>query len=230
MNNSSADLNWHCDNERLHGSLGNPFSILSLSLGSERTFWIQRKRGPTLIEVPMRQGDLLVMTGLFQKEFLHKYYFHVFILLLLHLFRVPEAKNVFNPRINITFRWILDHHVRSYGCGENHSGTRIPDLPLQGHPLFFWCLDFVIAMFVSKQMTQNTTQTSQINPFSLVFHVKSRVTHSLNRVNVSCRPQMWVLVNVRKFHTARCLQTPFKTTIFFGRYEVYFVLIVLFCK
>ena len=70
-----ADLNWHCDNEPIHGSLHHPFTILSLSLGSERLFLIQRKRTPQIIEIPMRQGDILVMTGLFQKEFLHKYVF-----------------------------------------------------------------------------------------------------------------------------------------------------------
>ena len=70
---STADLNWHCDNEPIHGPLDKPFTILSLSLGSKRVFLIQRKRTPQIIEIPMRPGDILVMTGLFQKEFLHKY-------------------------------------------------------------------------------------------------------------------------------------------------------------
>ena len=74
--NRSAALGWHADNEPLHGSVQNPFAILSLSLGATRTFLIQNSVGTggtsPIIDVPMRNGDILAMNGLFQKEFKHK--------------------------------------------------------------------------------------------------------------------------------------------------------------
>ena len=72
----SAGLGWHADNELIHGSTAEPFAILSLSLGSTRTFLIQKSVSSgddnPIIDVPMRSGDLLVMNGLFLKEFKHK--------------------------------------------------------------------------------------------------------------------------------------------------------------
>ena len=71
----NADLGWHADDEPIHGSIDKPFTVLSLSLGSTRTFLVQRTsenvRG-RIVDVPMREGDLLAMTGLFQKEMKHK--------------------------------------------------------------------------------------------------------------------------------------------------------------
>ena len=73
---STAGLGWHADNELIHGSVNEPFAILSLSLGATRTFLIQNSIGSggtsPIIDVPMRNGDLLSMNGLFQKQFKHK--------------------------------------------------------------------------------------------------------------------------------------------------------------
>ena len=81
-------MGWHEDNEELHGSIDSPYAILSLSLGATRTFLIQRSVGvggrSTIIDVPMRPGDLLSMNGLFQREFKHKYVMN-------HLFLTPQV-------------------------------------------------------------------------------------------------------------------------------------------
>ena len=71
---SRAGLGWHRDDEPLHGSLDQPFSILSLSLGASRTFYIERSEGTVkqFTQMPMDNGVLLAMCGLFQKDFVHK--------------------------------------------------------------------------------------------------------------------------------------------------------------
>ena len=57
----------------------------------------------------------------------------VFLFLNLSAFRVPVERQVTDARINITFRWILNHHVRG-GCGTDLPGVRIAMIPVSGVP------------------------------------------------------------------------------------------------
>ena len=70
---SNTPLGWHSDNERLHGSIDDPYAILSLSMGSSRTFSIRpmnRRNDET--HFLMSHGDLLSMNGFFQKIYQHR--------------------------------------------------------------------------------------------------------------------------------------------------------------
>jgi alkylated DNA repair dioxygenase AlkB len=71
--NSNTPLGWHSDNEPLHGSIEDPYAILSLSMGTSRTFSIRpmhRRNDET--HFLMNHGDLLSMNGLFQKLYQHR--------------------------------------------------------------------------------------------------------------------------------------------------------------
>ena len=63
---------WHCDNERLFGSPFEPKVIVSMSLGHSALFKL-RRRAPenTPSEIRLDHGDLLVMDGLTQFEYVH---------------------------------------------------------------------------------------------------------------------------------------------------------------
>ena len=63
---------WHCDNERLFGSPFEPKAIVSMSLGHSVLFKL-RRRAPenTPSQIWLDHGDLLVMDGLTQYEYVH---------------------------------------------------------------------------------------------------------------------------------------------------------------
>lgn len=103
-------VGWHADDEP---ELGHNPVIASLSLGETRTLCLKpkqrkkRKNGATessseksfqgalqqkRIDLPLHSGDLLIMRGSVQHHWQHS---------------VPREKSV-NPRINLTFRKILD--------------------------------------------------------------------------------------------------------------------------
>lgn len=97
--NGDHSVSWHADNEKLFQGKFQDCPIISLSLGQERTFEL---KAPTLpgsdekfaYKVQLRDGDLCTMEGLAQKYYTH---------------RVPrENKNV-GARINLTWRWIVEH-------------------------------------------------------------------------------------------------------------------------
>ena len=130
-------MGWHRDDEAIHGSLDEPFSILSLSLGASRTFYLQRADGhgqsKQFTQIRMTNGLLLAMCGLFQKEYLHKCVYIAMCFLQLRVCRVPVEGYVREARINITFRWILNHNVRG-GCGSDLPGVRLPTIPVSDIP------------------------------------------------------------------------------------------------
>ena len=69
----NTPLGWHSDNERLHGSIDEPYAILSLSMGCSRTFSIRpTNRRSDETHLLMTHGDLLSMNGLFQKLYQHR--------------------------------------------------------------------------------------------------------------------------------------------------------------
>ena len=81
---------WHSDSER---SLGLNTTIASLSLGTERKFAFKHKESKQVISLVLEHGSLLVMKGSTQTNWLH---------------RLPPTKKVSRPRINLTFRTIVE--------------------------------------------------------------------------------------------------------------------------
>jgi alkylated DNA repair dioxygenase AlkB len=82
----------HADDEKELGL--NPV-IASLSLGDERLFKLHHKKHKETLDIILGHGDLLVMAGSLQHHWLHS---------------VPKTKKIKTPRINLTFRKILDQY------------------------------------------------------------------------------------------------------------------------
>ena len=88
-------VGWHCDDEELFQSKTNQAAIISLSLGSTRTFQFKHKRDNSKFEqIKLKNGDILTMEGFFQKNFHH---------------RILRDSTQTRPRINLTWRWIKKH-------------------------------------------------------------------------------------------------------------------------
>lgn len=90
--NHEGEVGWHSDDEVLFQGLARDTRIVSFSLGSPRGFCF-RLQGTTetLDCVPLGNGDIMTMEGLFQKHYKHS---------------VPASAEPTGPRINFTFRWI----------------------------------------------------------------------------------------------------------------------------
>ncbi len=88
-------MGWHSDDER---ELGDAPTIASISLGGPRRFKMRHRRDEDVapIELELRSGCLLVMAGSTQANWRHS---------------VPKTKRAVNPRINLTFRVILEGRV-----------------------------------------------------------------------------------------------------------------------
>jgi len=91
------EVGWHSDDEVYFQSLTADTRIISFSLGAARDFcWRLQGTRPseapgTLGSVPLGDGDVMTMEGLFQKHYKHS---------------VPVGTPPCGPRINMTFRWI----------------------------------------------------------------------------------------------------------------------------
>ncbi len=81
---------WHSDGET---DLKKNGAIASLSLGAGRKFAFKHKQTKAVVNVFLESGSLLVMKGSTQTHWLH---------------RLPPAKRIFHPRINPTFRTIVN--------------------------------------------------------------------------------------------------------------------------
>ncbi|HET8887225.1 MAG TPA: alpha-ketoglutarate-dependent dioxygenase AlkB [Salinimicrobium sp.] len=84
-------MGWHSDAEK---DLKPNSSIASLSLGAERKFVLKHKTNKDKVEIILENGSLLLMGGSTQKYWLH---------------RLPPTKKIILPRINLTFRTILEN-------------------------------------------------------------------------------------------------------------------------
>lgn len=82
-------MSWHSDNEK---ELGRNPIIASVSLGANRKFQFKHIENKTLYNTVLEGGSLLLM----EKETQH-FWKH----------SLPKQKQVFEPRINITFRNVL---------------------------------------------------------------------------------------------------------------------------
>lgn len=89
--NGSEGMAWHSDGEK---DLKKNGAIGSMSFGAERRFAFKNKKTKENISLTLEAGSLLVMTGSTQKNWLH---------------RLPPTKKLFGPRINLTFRTIMEH-------------------------------------------------------------------------------------------------------------------------
>jgi alkylated DNA repair dioxygenase AlkB len=87
--NGEEGMAWHSDDEK---SLGQDTAIASFSFGAERKFSFKHKQTKQTLSLVLENGSLLVMMGATQTNWLH---------------RLPPAKKITRPRINLTFRTIV---------------------------------------------------------------------------------------------------------------------------
>ena len=80
---------WHSDAEK---DLKQNGAIGSLSFGAERKFSFKHKQTKETVSIVLEHGSLLVMKGTTQNNWLH---------------RLPPTKQIIKPRVNLTFRTIV---------------------------------------------------------------------------------------------------------------------------
>jgi len=83
-------MSWHSDNEK---ELGKKPVIASLSLGAQRKFVFKLRITKQKVSLFLESGSLLIMKGNAQEYWLHA---------------LPKTKKVNKPRINITYRRIVE--------------------------------------------------------------------------------------------------------------------------
>ncbi|WP_313385188.1 alpha-ketoglutarate-dependent dioxygenase AlkB family protein [Chishuiella sp.] len=88
--NGEEGMAWHSDGEK---DLKKDGAIGSLSFGAERKFAFKHKDSKEKIELLLEHGSLLVMKGTTQTYWLH---------------RLPPTKKIKTPRVNLTFRTIVE--------------------------------------------------------------------------------------------------------------------------
>jgi alkylated DNA repair dioxygenase AlkB len=88
--NGIDSMGCHADDEK---ELGSTPIIASLSLGDERLFKLHHKKNKEIVDINLGHGDLLIMAGTIQNHWLHS---------------VPKTKKLKTPRINLTFRNIVE--------------------------------------------------------------------------------------------------------------------------
>ena len=86
----SEGMAWHSDGEK---DLKKNGSIASVSLGAERKFAFKHKVSKEKVELVLSHGSLLMMKGTTQTHWQH---------------RLPPTKKLFGPRVNLTFRTIVE--------------------------------------------------------------------------------------------------------------------------
>jgi len=97
---------WHSDDEALFQGKFKDCRVISLSLGQERSFEVRplsdddMPREEQVTRLRLATGDICTMEGLTQK-----YYEH----------RVPKGARSLRLRVNLTWRWIVEHDRRRCG-------------------------------------------------------------------------------------------------------------------
>ena len=81
-------VSWHADDEP---ELGKTPTIASISLGEARKFSFKRRDGTEKVDLLLEGGDLLVMRGNTQRDWLHQ---------------IPKTAKAVGERINLTFRQV----------------------------------------------------------------------------------------------------------------------------
>jgi len=85
-------IGWHADDEPVLGP-ADQVTIASLSLGATRKFALKNRFDGTRLEIDLEPGSLLIMDAPIQARWLHS---------------VPKTARPINPRINLTFRRVLE--------------------------------------------------------------------------------------------------------------------------
>jgi len=88
--NGSQGMGWHSDDEK---ELGTNPDIASVSFGATRRFDFRHQRTGEKISLPLESGSLLVMKKCAQEFWQHQ---------------IPKSLKVKEPRINLTFRTIVE--------------------------------------------------------------------------------------------------------------------------
>lgn len=88
--NGSEGMAWHSDGEK---DLKKNGAIASMSLGAERKFAFKHKETKEIVNINLENGSLLIMADTCQTHWLH---------------RLPPTKKVHSPRVNLTFRTIVE--------------------------------------------------------------------------------------------------------------------------
>lgn len=91
----SEGMTWHSDEET---ELKKNGAIASLSLGAQRKFSFKHKKSKETVSLYLQNGSLIVMRSNTQTHWLH---------------RLPPTKKVSTPRINLTFRTMVDGSDRN---------------------------------------------------------------------------------------------------------------------
>lgn len=89
--NGEEAMAWHSDGET---DLKKDGAIGSMSFGAERKFAFKHKNTGEKVELYLEHGSLLIMAGTTQTHWLH---------------RLPPTKKISRPRVNLTFRTIVEH-------------------------------------------------------------------------------------------------------------------------
>merc|ERR1712039_340312 len=92
-----SSVAWHADDEALFNGKNQDIRIVSLSLGTARSFELRRNlqnASSATERMLLSSGDLCTMEGMAQKHYQH---------------RVPPEGNAEGARINLTWRWIVRH-------------------------------------------------------------------------------------------------------------------------
>ena len=132
-------VGWHCDDEPLFGKCGDAKLIVSVSLG---TFALFRWRRQSCLadeggSCRLDHGDILVMDGQCQDEFLH---------------RTNPGRE--QDRINITFRWVKQHvsscplFKAGVACclPTCAQGSSVPVMENALYGVFFWVFWFLLGV------------------------------------------------------------------------------------
>ena len=82
-------ISWHADDEP---ALGPSPVVASVSFGARRGFRLKPRSGGPAITVDLSHGDLLIMGGATQQEYVHA---------------IAKSKRVNGPRVSLTFRRYL---------------------------------------------------------------------------------------------------------------------------
>ena len=83
-------MGWHSDDEKELGPLP---TIASISLGSERDLVFRNKISKETLSIPQPHGSLILIDGKTQKNWQHS---------------IKKTRKVIGPRINLTFRNIIN--------------------------------------------------------------------------------------------------------------------------
>ncbi len=89
-NNGGEGMAWHSDGET---DLKKNGAIASLSFGAERKFCFKHKKTKEVVSLILQHGSLLVMKNNTQTHWLH---------------RLPPTKKTNQPRVNLTFRTMIE--------------------------------------------------------------------------------------------------------------------------